>query len=124
MQLGTFTDGCHKLPVVKMLCMLRPKAWYPWYLVHRVRVRLLPVVNRNAVHAQPLSATGCRKQMASLALYLAKRRPISFPTKDVRTRLPLHSCRLCGKSRLYARGNFATRGTAASQHYFPLCAGG
>ena len=32
-----------------------------------------------------LSASGCRKQMASLALYLAKRRPISFPTKDVRT---------------------------------------
>ena len=58
-------------------------------------MRLLAVVNRDAAHAQPVSATGCRKQMASLALYLAKRRPISFPTKNVRTCLLLHSCQLC-----------------------------
>ena len=95
-QLGTFSKGCRMLPDIKTLCVLTLEAWH---LVHRGHVRLLPVVNSNAVHAQPLSATGCRKQMASLALYLAKRRPISFPTKDVRSCLLLHNSRPCSKSR-------------------------
>lgn len=86
-KLVTFSKGCHMLRVFRLLCVLTLKAWH---LVHSICVRLLHVVNRNAVHAQPSSA-GCRKQMASLALYLAKRRPISFPTKDVRTSLPLHT---------------------------------
>ncbi len=79
------------LPVVKKLCVLTPQVWCQ---IHSACVQVPPVV-KDAVHAEPLTAIGCRKQMASLALYLAKRRPISFPTKNVRTCLPLHSCQLC-----------------------------
>lgn len=32
----------------------------------------------------------CSKQMASLALYLAKRRPVTFPKKNVRFAAPLY----------------------------------
>ena len=77
--------------LIKQVVRLQKNLWDCRMHAHE----LPPVVKAFCVELCLCPVHACSKQLASLALYLAKRKPVAFPKRNVRGILMLHNCCSC-----------------------------